>query len=74
MSVLQDSQSETAEFLVHFRFDFAVSDFPLVAPGAIFQVFAEDGPGGSVVANIVVRAYELVRRRRLVDTLPLLRR
>jgi len=73
-SVCQHSNAETAELLRHFRFDFAVSHFPVVAPRPIWQIFAENCPSGVVVANGVVGTNKLVGRRRSLSGATLLSR
>ena len=62
-SIGQSSDAQAAEFLRHFRFHAAISDFPVIAPGAIGKVFAKHGPDGVVVANRIVGAHKLVGGR-----------
>ena len=65
-SIGQSADPQAAELLRHFRFYAAISDFPVIAPGAIGKVFAKHGPDGVVVANSIVGPHKLVGRRSTV--------
>ena len=57
----QSPDAQAAEFLRHFRFDSAISDFPMAAPRAVRQIFAEDSPCGIVIADFIVAANKFIR-------------
>jgi len=59
-SVGQNSNSEASKLANDFRLDFAISDFMVIAPDAIGEIFAQNGPSGIVVTNGSVGAHKLI--------------
>ena len=69
-TVVQHSDAQAPEFLCHFRFDSAISDFPMVAPRSIIEILTEHSPGCVIVAVCVVGTDELVGRWRSLSKSP----
>ena len=52
--ILQSFDTQTFEFFRDFGFDSAITDFPVITPRSVGEVFAQDGPNGVVVAHFTV--------------------
>ena len=52
--ISQSPDAQAAEFLRHFRFDSAISDFPMIAPSSIGEILAEHRPGRIIIAFQIV--------------------